>query len=523
MPSLPVIPYTSANSISKWSNFHQTVAERAIPVYLTPDVLGDTGGNEPPAWKRQASAITAIIDYCKKASPPERLTTLGSAWSLSDVLDPGNVVLDPGAFNTVKRVNPAQVTASYQAEAAARSGVPIIVQGGALVSAFNHLLGRVGLALQTSGANDGHRVAGCIATGTHGSALSVGAVHDTVLAMVLVVDSNHALLLQPTARRFTSDLATWVAQETGLAVTDLPSDDLFHAAQVAVGSLGFVHSVIIETVPLYQLANTMLARPLYDPMVWEAMATLDTSQLDPGPAPYHFSVVLSPYAQPGELGAFPLLMRKTYTAPGPVTALMPSDTTRVVSSLLGLVDSAVATPLLSHVLTSTTAAQMKPGTQAPSFPGQVFGPTTLPAGNGRSTEIVVDHAMITPALEVVLKTLQAEAKAGRHVLGALGIRFCPATAALLGMNRHPMNCYIEIPSLGSPHLRQIYEAVWKALRDAKITFTCHWGQEYGMDATSLGQYFGDRLVRWKAARGELLSSATSAVFAAPLLSRLGVI
>jgi hypothetical protein len=30
-----------------------------------------------------------------------------------------------------------------------------------------------------------------------------------------------------------------------------------------------------------------------------------------------------------------------------------------------------------------------------------------------------------------------------------------------------------------------------------VSFTCHWGQEYGMDAATVRTYFGDRIERWK--------------------------
>ncbi len=59
------------------------------------------------------------------------------------------------------------------------------------INVVNRELSAKGLALQTSGASDGQTFAGAIATGTHGADMKVGALHDTVLAVHLVVSPTH--------------------------------------------------------------------------------------------------------------------------------------------------------------------------------------------------------------------------------------------------------------------------------------------------------------------------------------------
>jgi hypothetical protein len=91
------------------------------------------------------------------------------------------------------------------------------------------------------------------------------------------------------------------------------------------------------------------------------------------------------------------------------------------------------------------------------------------------------------------------------------------------MNIHPMNTYIEFPGLGSSDITQVQQAVWRALRAAGIPFTCHWGQEYGMDAGSVRAYYGNRVDRWKAARSRLLTTPEArTVFSTPLLGNVGL-
>jgi hypothetical protein len=143
------------------------------------------------------------------------------------------------------------------------------------------------------------------------------------------------------------------------------------------------------------------------------------------------------------------------------------------------------------------------------FPGQAFGPTTLPPGIGLSTEIVVDQQNAVAALRAVLAAMQSERTHGRHLLGAIGVRFVPKTQALLGMNIHSMNCYMELGSLADPGVPQVHKACWAALDRAGIGYTCHWGQQHQLDLAHVNAYFGERVARWTAARAKILSTPTA--------------
>lgn len=520
MRTLPRFPNTSAAPLARWSNFHHTIVDRPVPAYLTPGAHSRDGA-------RLAQALSAILEYCA-AEPPQRLCTVGSRWSLSNVLDPAEVILDPGVWNQLAAVEPGWISEDYRRHAAESGRVPVIVQGGTQIRTLNEILGRAGLALQVTGASDGHRIAGCIATGTHGSHLKVGAVHDTILGVYLVTEPGRACLLQPCRRVFSGELARWFSDATTLQTDDVADDELFEAALVGLGGLGFVHSVIVEAVPLYQWHGHSMARALGDADVWHAIETLDTRRLDATPDPDYFSVIFSPFAGKSSHGCTATLLWKcapitSYASAQPVQAATSTDLSRLLSDLIPRVDGGLVGDALAHVIAQQTAEQYPAGRIAPVFPGTYFGPTTLPEGNGRSSEVVVDHRHARRAVQTVLQSLQREGDAGRHLLGGVGVRFAPRTRASLGMNIHPMNTYIEFPSLNSAATSTIQRAVWRALRDADVPFICHWGQEYGMDPLSVSRYYGDRLVRWRRARTRLLRTpALRAVFVNPLLERLGL-
>lgn len=516
---MPSFPNTGQVALTRWSNFHHTIVDRAVPEYLTPGV---ESADEPAL----CAALNAILARC--VASQTRLCTVGSRWSLSDIIEPADVILDPGAWNQIAAVEPTWLSASYRQRAAQSGGVPVVVQGGTQIRTLNQSLGSAGLSLQVSGASDGHRMAGCIATGTHGSHLKVGAVHDTVLAINLVTGPGRAVLLQPSARNFGPELAQWFGRRTGLSTSDCADDGLFAAAQVALGGLGFVHAVVLEAEPLYQWRGVNVARSLNDPGIWRALETLDTRALHPLADPDYLSLIFAPFAGNSSHGCTATLMWKSppvepYSPAQPVQPTTSSDTSRLLSRLIPCLDGGLIGEALSEVITAQTRAEYPAGPIAPVFASAFFGPTTLPEGNGRSTEVVVDHKDAGPAVQAVLRALQREAAAGRHLLGGVGVRFSPATRAHLGMNIHAMNTYIEIPSLGSAATTIIQRAVWRELKEANIGFACHWGQEYGMDQASVRAYYGERVERWKHARTQLLDSpALRAVFTNPLLTRLGL-
>ena len=529
---MPNFPHTQVKALDRWSNYSGTVDHHAIPLFCTPDPPGDpvTPGGMIP----QGQSIRAILQHCFSQPSVESVRAIGSRWSFSRLLEPGKVIVDTPNLNVILKVSGQDLTDGYRAVPGAQGRVPVFVQGGTTISALNRRIGQIGLALQTSGAGDGHRMAGCVATGTHGSALQIGAVHDTILGVHLVVSPDQAFFLQSGSTPFCRDsFADWLTEQTGIPTQMMADDEAFSAALVSLGSLGFVFGVVIETVPLYRLARKTLALDIDSPALWAAIRSLDTSPLHPdrAEAPYHFDVVMHPYAPSGGVGAYATLLWKVSAAgvpfafPDPVPPDASSDTMGWIAGLanaVGGVLSPLTTLVLQGIINSQLTSRYQSSDGTLSFPGEIFGPTTLPPGAGASTEIVVDLADAENAIQIVRDVLTQSASQGRHLLGAIGVRFVPRTRALLGMNIAARNCYIELPSIRNDDVLSVYRDCWSALRNQGVRFTCHWGQLHGLTADQVADYFGDRVDRWKAARRELLSDEGRQVFGAPLLAEVGL-
>jgi hypothetical protein len=321
--ALVTTPNTDVTSLDKWSNFHTTIPIRKVPSYCTP-LTSNIGTH--------GASIKEILTHC--FSEKVRARAIGARWSLSRVVEPESIIIDTANLEHVSRISDAWLTDEYKASRGKLGFVPMFVQGGVTMASLNQRFAPLNLALQTSGASDGHRVAGCIATGTHGAAVRVGAVHDTVLGFHVVIAPDRALFVQPEARVCTDDVPNALGAQLGITTIPLADDDLFRALQVSLGSLGFVAGVIVETAPLYSLHRKVVLTKWEDDNVWKALLSLDTSAFGIQ-NPYHVQTIFHPY----DTSAFAIVMENGAALPPiPSTAAAPmksADLMNFIGKLVG--------------------------------------------------------------------------------------------------------------------------------------------------------------------------------------------
>jgi FAD/FMN-containing dehydrogenase len=525
---LPIFPHTRSSSVSRWSNFHGTIRDRAIPLHLVPGEPGAIDPATPSALRRSGEALSAIVGHA--IHDGKTLRVAGSRWSLSNIIEPGEILLDPAYINEILQIRTGWLTDEYRSSRSPRGFVPIFAQGGATVHSLNKALAELGLALRTSGAADGQRIAGAIATGTHGSAIDVGAMHDAVLGVHVIVAADRAFLIMPATRpALTAELGDWLGAETGIPTETVRDDVAFAAVQVSLGSLGVVHGVVLETEPLYGLRRQVIPFDIRDSRLRRAVETLDTLPLHPHrpERPFHFEVVLSPYPPAGG-GAFVVLMWKEPpasppVAPPPADPELSVDIFSLIGFLASLIRDAAGGRTIEALVNAVLAERYAARDSDPRSPGEVFGPTTLPPGNGTSTEIAVAHEHSFAALNAIFAAIAAEAAEGRHHLGAFGVRFVPRGAgALLGMNQSGMTTCIEMGGIQSLDAPSIFNRCWLALDFAGIPFACHWGQQGGHTPLRVLRYFGGKTVAWRLARAAMLTAAARPVFASRMLASAGL-
>jgi hypothetical protein len=210
-------------------------------------------------------------------------------------------------------------------------------------------------------------------------------------------------------------------------------------------------------------------------------------------------------------------------APPPKDPELSFELFSFIGWLAGLINDPAGGQAIETLVNALLGQRYSARDDDPRFPGEVFGPTTLPPGNGTSTEIAVPHEHSLAAFSAIYDAIAAEAAEGRHHLGVFGVRFVPrGTGALLGMNQSSMTTTIEMGAIQNIEAMRIFERCWRALDLAGIPFACHWGQQGGHTPARVGQYFGANATRWRAARNAMLTTAAREVFASRMLASAGL-
>ena len=118
----------------------------------------------------------------------------------------------------------------------------------------------------TSGAANGQTIVGATATGTHGSVLSAGALHDQIVAIHLLAGPTQQYWLE---RASFPVLKPNLA--TALGATFLRDDRAFNAVVLGLGAFGVVANVVLRTRPrMLLLARNMDVDIAGQPFVLDA-------------------------------------------------------------------------------------------------------------------------------------------------------------------------------------------------------------------------------------------------------------
>ena len=515
-------PHVNQQTI-EWVNKHGTLSRPDVTRLLP--VASATGGLD--RWRRVGEVFQAIVQYAFDNAEPLRPD--GSRWSLSNIGVPNKLALSLAVHDVCEQLPDTWVSPAYQTQLEQDGMTPMLVSGSMKIERLNRTLSIQDLALQTSGASNGQTLAGACATGTHGAAIRIGAMHDTIRAVHLMVAPNRAVFLQPESEPLTSiaadDLTHWLGFPTEL----ISSDALFHAALVHLGSLGLVLNMVLEAVPLYYL--TRVSEPYANnDAAWK---TAIQSPISGTVNSYHHEVVINPYAPlpSSSPRAWVITMDAARFTAQPDVDVSPNipdtpnpDVLGIVSLLLEIIDLRVTNPTFrKNITTQLVDLYDDARTVRKSLPGVMFGPTGLPEGRGDSLEFALDAQHALTATEAILNSLQEQLRQGDQFPGAVAVRFVRSSDALLAPNLADTTCFIELPTVRTDELGSIFAACGQALDDAGIAFGCHWGQTHLNTPERVEAWWGERAQQWREARRQLLEDATARmVFASPILADTGL-
>jgi hypothetical protein len=474
-----------------------------------------TGGDR---YQQTVRDVTKVLGDAVAAG--KRLRCLGRRWSISPIATTDGWLLDLSDVSTLKWLDRDDLSAAMSVR---RDLAHVLVAGGTSIRWINWAIHRAGWSIQTSGASNGQAVAGAMATGTHGSSFHIGAFHDTVVAIHVVVSPAEHWWVEPATAPLTAD---GVAPALGAKL--VRDDELFSALQTSLGSLGIVVGVVLRCVPTFWLdlkrypldglpAGALSSSQLIDRLSSWQFDTLVGVPLD---RIWHLDAVFNPFTPDAQayVSAYVLTDNPARGTPAEVTGEHRGDEwnpdmLQLVSRFIGVVPGGPG--LVTGAGLKTEYA--KPVTDTPRVWGGWFAQQDLPGG-AVGASMGVDCRQLGQAMATILETVRTTSS----VPCVVATRFVPGSKAIMPMNLFERTCIIDMDGANVPAMTELIAECCRRLEAAQIAFTMHWGKWIGCQTRAhVEAVYGDRVIRWRAARGRLLAdTGVARALSSPVIDAL---
>lgn len=500
---MAILPEVIATGDKSWQNRHETFIQ---PIDNLFTIMNGDSGNLINDYNATTTAIQTLLGNAVVAK--RTLRALGGCWSFSDIAATDGWLVNTLNLNLLFRISGNSIDAKYTGD----FNQLLFVQCGTSIQELNRYLEPLGKALKTTGASNGQTIVGATSTGTHGAALGFGATQDFVVGIHIIVSQSRHIWLERDSYPVVSN-----AFASNIKAEIIRNDNLFNAAVVGIGSMGFIHGVMIETEPIYLLEGFRELVPFNNDLK-QLMSTLDFTKstfLNNLQTPFHFQVIVNQYNI--DFGAYVITMYKNkyhadYTPPVslPNTAGPGDDAPLFIGKITDFVPASI--PLLvNNLIKSELTIGKWTGTT-----GQIFTNTTT---HGK----VFSTAMGIP-LEYVSEVVDLLISLNKQTTfpGIFAFRYVKKSAALIAFTKYDLTCVVELDGVQSDITRKFYNDVWKALDDRKIPYTFHWGKVHNLDQEKIKQKYTDTYLQWINARNVLLTSEMRNVFSSKSLRQFGL-
>lgn len=417
----------------------------------------------------------------------------GAGWSYAAVGTTNGILLNTRPLNYRFGLVAGQVHPDYPGEARHLT----FAQCGNSIADLNRALEVDGKSLRTSGASNGQTIVGAMSTGTHGAAIDVGAVQDTIRAIHLLPSPERSVWLERASAPTVAD-----AVPAAFGAELVRDDALFDAALVSFGSFGLVHGVVVETADLFFLQAWRRWMPL-DEDLWAAIDRLELDAVElprPDERPHHFQLFVDPFRV--DEGVFVVSMFKDAERPADCQP-PPFGEAKVgdgALEVMGLVTDIA--PAITPALASLLVQQIyKPYEGVCGTHAEIFTDTAV-RGKSASTAMGIPLGRVREAFGIVVDQVLEE-----PVPVTLALRYVRASQATLAFTHHaPQTCVLEIDGPRSQRVLGAYRRIWRALEDAGVPYSFHWGKlnDLHLAPERLRRMYGGRVDAWLAARRELL-------------------
>lgn len=433
-----------------------------------------------------------------------RAKAIGTAHSSSAVFTTRGVLVDSGALippgttaNTSTLRQCRELSPGLYRLGEAARALHVEVGSGVQVKDVNAYLAASSRALAMTGAYTGQTLVGAFCTSTHGAGVQHPPLHAAVRSIQLVtVDEAGAVVelrIEPTLGITDPALYARIFPDVKL----VQDDAWFRAAVVAMGTMGFITSVIIEVVDAFSLLNESWLG------TWEACRAL---LLDTGAdglprwfeGTYHGGVSFNPYPMPlFARGTQKATMGRTFLRPTPPAEYDPPSQSGLSPWLVCAArfvgnDIPALTPIM--IDQALGGAPGKP-IWGPSW--QVLGsPDNLPPGFSAEYAFPMDRYL--SAIDTILARMNAlAAQDATYMVGPVTLRWVGKDTAFLSMSAGEDRVYAEFLTLaGAGKGQEVLAEIEKIALDHGGR--PHWGQWFSPAVVPRMAGMYPEYPRWKA-------------------------
>lgn len=493
-----------------WENWHHTVSQKIAGIYSVHYPAGN-----PKTSADVLKSCTADLQLAIKSARERnvRLRAAGSAWSLSRAGVTDGVMLDTCRLKGWIKISEGNLDPLYKGAADIRPGL-FMFQCGTLIAEVNKLIesDTWRRSLWTSGAANGQTIVGATATGTHGSALDFGALHDHIVAIHLLAGPDKQYLLERNSYPVLKP-----AFATAIGAELKRDDDLFNACVMSFGSFGVIHNVVIETRPRFLLRAETHAPVPFDLALRKLIETLDPEAHPKlaGKGPLNFlQVVINPHSGDAMINAmYELAWTEGHVPNYALKAgkIGPGyDGLGVVGEALNAFPGLI--PSFFKLAQGTIDTKPKIGSRGETF-GYKAPQTKVASG---SVAVAQEHALA--ALDL-LREVNKENPAPL----VFGCRFVKRSPALLAFNRFPTTMVVSLDGVFNDQSVKFLAKAAERLEQKGIPYTQHWGKVNAYTKDRIDKVYGADAAKWLAARKQLLPDpADRAVFTNAYMEERGL-
>ncbi len=506
---------TKIENRTRWNTLHKNgpfPLKKMLTTRLEPN---SSGLSDFEKYKDVAKEIKDLI--LQAANSNESFRAIGSKWSMSNIAH----CQDRMHFNSLMNLKFNIFEGEIQQGSNFKHSNLFWFQCGNQIKEISRYLEKRGKSLKTTGASNGQTIAGCISTGVHGSTLDIGSVQDYVVGLNIITgpNPNDNVYIERESKPALRD-----SYFQNLDARIIRNDEIFNAALVGLGSMGFIHGVVIDAEDLFLLHRYVKKVPKAEAL--QLADTLDFSNYDPkipgfdyaGVRPFHYKVFMNPYNKNENKYAVEFIYKMQYYEDykADFGNPIPFQKQFVYLDLIYLfIKIAEKFPNIIPTLIKALKTSILPKEEKTTVGklSEIFWDAGF-QGKAFACSFGVSHTNSSKALELLAKLTR------KHpVPGIFAMRFVKRSKATLGFSRFPFTCMVEIDGIQWSDkdnliaLKDYSTKMIEVLKSNHIPFTIHWGKNANWEFPGLVNHmFGVRVKKWKQVREHLLTIPIQDVF-----------